>query len=111
MDAKYTDLPAQRLGEAAQSEFTRSVDGVGGGADVGRLGAHVDNMTTASFNHVREHGAGSLDDTEEVDADLEVNVTQGVKVFEPLGAAKPSVVEQHIHLTVLSDDLRDHLVY
>lgn len=98
--AEMTHFAAKRVGEGARAEFAGGIRGDGRRGDETRDRHHVDHVTFAAFEHVRDHRARDEHRADEVDADQRFNVAFGFEILEPVDRAIARVVEEDVNATV-----------
>ena len=97
---EVTHFAAKRVGEGTRAVFAGGIRGDGRRGDETRDRHHVDDVTFAAFEHVRDHRARDEHRADEVDADQRFDVAFGFESLEPVDRAVARVVEEDVNVTV-----------
>ena len=98
--AEVTHLAAQRVGKRADAVFTGGIRCDRWRGDQPRHRRHVDDVTFAAFEHVRQDGARDEHRADEVDLDQRFDIAFGFEILEPVDGAVARVVEENIYVAI-----------
>lgn len=98
--AEVTHFAAEGVGESARTEFAGGIRCDGRRGDETRNGNHVDDVTFAAFEHMRDHRARDKHRADQVDADERFDVAFGFEILEPVDRAIARIVEEDVDFAV-----------
>ncbi len=94
-DAERRDFGGQRLADAFDRELGRTVDAPARIADITADRREVDDMAGALAAHVRQHGAGDVQQAEHVGA-VDAQRLFGARLLDAAEQTVAGVVDQHV---------------
>ena len=99
-DPKRRDFAAKSIREGTHTEFPRRIRCDERRGNETRNRGHVDDVTFAALEHVRQNRARNKHGSDQVDANNRFNISFGLEFLEPVHTPKTRIVEKDVDLPV-----------